>query len=927
MADPIITADLAAVPEPNATPAAVSAAGGRYVLGAEIACGGMGVVYRATDTAFGREVAVKVLRDRYAPDSGTARRFADEARITGQLQHPGIPPAHDLGVLPDGRPFLAMKLIKGATLDQLLKGRPNPAADRGRFVAVFEQVCQAIAYAHAHGVIHRDLKPSNVMVGSFGEVQVMDWGLAKVLAAREPEGSRDPEETQALATEIRGLRDADRAATQAGSVLGTPAFMPPEQALGAVGKIDARSDVFGLGAILAVILTGKPPFAASSAETSRIRAAQGKLEDCFARLDASGADPELIALCRRCLSPEQADRPADAGEVAAAVAELRAAAEDRAKRAEVRRARAAVRAAEERKRRRVQLVLGGVVLASVLTGGTAAAWLWWRADRAFARVTDEQAKTVAALSAAEKAQEKTLDALRKLTNEMVGDHLAQQPTLSDRERLFLRDVLRLWEEAADARDDTPRALALRAEGAFRVGSIHSRLSDWAAAVPAARRAVELYGLLAAAEPTVPDYQLALATARGQLAHALIGTGFPAEAAAEYRAALAVLERLVVDHPGVLAYLHELGRTHLNLGVHQFNVHRALPQAEAEYRAALALFERLVAAQPTAQYRFSLSFAQDNLGQVLSATKRPDEAEAAFRAALTVRRELAAAYPSVSTYRIWIAHTHNNLGMVFRKAGRWADAEVEHRAALAVQRQLAAEYPAVPLRRVSVANTLDDLVTLFGEAGRWADAEAEYRAARAARRELVTSYPDTQQYQVDMAGSLHRFIRVQIARKEFAAAAALLTEAQPLLLAALKANPQHPGYRRFCHTHLSTACNVLTHLGDHAGLAATAAELIQLNFLPARDRYEAACYLARCVPLAERDDRLPGPDRQPLARQYADRAMGYLQDAVRHGYQDAGRLKAEPDLEPLRSRGDFQQLLDGVQRQTPPPEVAPAPRER
>ena len=158
--------------ESATTVAAPPPTAGRYTLGPEIARGGMGAVYRATDTAFSREVAVKVLHDKYAPDSFTARRFADEARITGQLQHPGIPPVFDLGTLPDGRPFLAMKLIKGQTLDDLLKSRPDPAADRGRLVASFEQMCQAVAYAHAHHVLHRDLKPANVMVGGYGEVQV-----------------------------------------------------------------------------------------------------------------------------------------------------------------------------------------------------------------------------------------------------------------------------------------------------------------------------------------------------------------------------------------------------------------------------------------------------------------------------------------------------------------------------------------------------------------------------------------------------------------------------------------------------------------------------------------------------------------------------------------------------------------------------------
>src|SRR5262249_21174810 len=199
-------------------PAGVSNPAARYLLGEEIARGGMGVVHRATDTVLGREVAVKVLQEKYAADFGAARRFADEARITGQLQHPNIPAVHDLGVLPDGRPFLAMKLIKGDTLDELLTRRTNPAEGRGRLVAAFQQVCQAVAYAHAHDVIHRDLKPANVMVGAFGEVQVMDWGLAKVLGAR-PEERTDADATTAPTT-VRSLRESDDMFTEAGSVLG-----------------------------------------------------------------------------------------------------------------------------------------------------------------------------------------------------------------------------------------------------------------------------------------------------------------------------------------------------------------------------------------------------------------------------------------------------------------------------------------------------------------------------------------------------------------------------------------------------------------------------------------------------------------------------------------------------------------------------------
>src|SRR5438132_632581 len=216
----------------------------------------MGVVYRARDTALGRDVAVKLLAERYPADSPAAQRFLSEARITGQLQHPGIPAVHRVGTLAAGRPFLAMKLIKGSTLEALLKQRTDPSAERGRLLAIFEAVCQAVGYAHAHRVIHRDLKPANVMVGAFGEVQVMDWGLAKVLGEETPATAEAlaAEETRAW-TQVSPTPETGPH-TQAGSLVGTPAFIPPEQAVGEIERVNERSDVFGLGALLAMILTG-----------------------------------------------------------------------------------------------------------------------------------------------------------------------------------------------------------------------------------------------------------------------------------------------------------------------------------------------------------------------------------------------------------------------------------------------------------------------------------------------------------------------------------------------------------------------------------------------------------------------------------------------------------------------------------------------
>ena len=389
--------------EPTVTP--LSPPG--YELLDEIGHGGMGVVYRARDTALDRDVAVKLLSNQYPADSPAAQRFLSEARITGQLQHPGIPAVHQVGTLADGRPFLAMKLIKGSTLETLLKYRPDPSEDRGRLLAIFEAVCQAVGYAHAHRVIHRDLKPANVMVGAFGEVQVMDWGLAKVLGEETP-ASLDAgaaEETQAW-TQVSPAPESG-SYTQAGSLIGTPAFIPPEQAGGEIERVNERSDVFGLGALLTVIVTGRPPYVGETFESVRVQALRGKLEDCFAGLDACGAEPELVVLCKKCLAFEPADRPADAGAVAAAVAGLRAAADERARQAELDRVQAEgetrealARAAEQRRRRRILLRATGIIALVFLVGFALVAWQW---QQALVAQRGEAAQRAIALEEADRA--------------------------------------------------------------------------------------------------------------------------------------------------------------------------------------------------------------------------------------------------------------------------------------------------------------------------------------------------------------------------------------------------------------------------------------------------------------------------------------------------------------------------------------------
>ncbi len=324
----------------------------RVQLLGEIARGGMGVVLKGRDPDLGRDLVVKVLLQSHKDKPDLVRRFVEEAQIGGQLQHPGMVPVYELGAFGDRRPYFTMKLVKGQTLAEMLAGRESATDDLPWFLGIFEQVCQTMAYAHSRDVIHRDLKPSNVMVGSFGEVEVMDWGLAKVLpkggVIDDAAAGKVAAHETVIAT-ARVLSDSDL--SQAGSVMGTPAYMAPEQARGEGEVVDRRADVFALGSILCEVLTGQPAFTGRSAGEIHRKAAVGDLAEAVARLDACGADGELTALARACLAREPEDRLPQAAAVADRITAYLAGVQEKLRAAEIGRATEQTRAEEEAKRR------------------------------------------------------------------------------------------------------------------------------------------------------------------------------------------------------------------------------------------------------------------------------------------------------------------------------------------------------------------------------------------------------------------------------------------------------------------------------------------------------------------------------------------------------------------------------------------------
>jgi serine/threonine-protein kinase len=227
-------------------------AGTRYEALGVLGRGGMSTVFRAWDRELEREVALKVMSAAAGGD-GAVARLRNEARVLARLEHPGLVPVHDVGTLPDGRVFYVMRLVRGRRLDEHARQeRSLPALLR-----LFERVCEAVAFAHAQGVLHRDLKPANVMVGPFGEVLVLDWGLAKLVepGAPPPPAGFPPGETTGE-THAAALADAPTR-TQRGTVLGTPGYMAPEQARGEVERLDQRADVYALGALLRFLLEAR----------------------------------------------------------------------------------------------------------------------------------------------------------------------------------------------------------------------------------------------------------------------------------------------------------------------------------------------------------------------------------------------------------------------------------------------------------------------------------------------------------------------------------------------------------------------------------------------------------------------------------------------------------------------------------------------
>jgi len=756
--------------------------------------GGLGAVFVALDSELNREVALKQILDSHAHDPASRQRFLLEAEVTGGLEHPGIVPVYGLGTHGDGRPFYAMRFIRGDTLKEAIDRFHNEKAlknDAGRrllelrkLLHRFTDVCNAIDYAHSRGVLHRDIKPANIVVGRYGETLVVDWGLAKATGKSDPSAG----ERTLMPSSASGSSE-----TLPGSALGTPAYMSPEQAEGDLDRLSARSDVYSLGATLYCVLTGRPPFTGDVVDV--ISAVQRGDFRPPRQLD-SNIDPALEAVCLKAMALRPADRYPTPRALAEDV-EKWAADEpvtawrepvSRRTRRWARRNRTAVTAAS------VALVAGVVGLAAVLAVQTKAKaelarslFNETKANRELAAANAELGRSQAAVQARfdlavdairtfhtgvsedfllkEEKFKELRDRLLKSASDFYGKLAALLGRDSDRaSRLALlqanfdvaeltadvgrpedalaahRNVLAAREALASEPGSGDEAKADVGRSLIAVGSLLNSVGKTAEAEAAYRAAEQRLAGPTGSAPPDAAVRAALASCRSQLGGLLYSTGHTANALSILRLARAELSALAAAAGATDSTRSDLAQSINLLGTLLWKTGQP-SEAEAEYRSAIAIRQKLADHNPgIAQFRSSLSASHYNLGLLLLDTVKSAEAEAEIRAALVIDQRLADDNPAVTYFRNSLANGHSYLGYLLWKTGKAEEAAAAFRKSLAIEQRLAAENPSITDFANRLAYSHRMLGTLLADAGSASEAEVEYRKALAIQQNLSGAYP-------------------------------------------------------------------------------------------------------------------------------------------------------------------------------------------
>ena len=602
----------------------------RYQVVSLYAKGGLGEVFLAEDTEIRRQVALKKIHPQFAHDPRNLSRFLREAEITGSLEHPGVVPIYGLGITPDGAPFYAMRLIKGETLHEAIRryhqGGKSGESKSDRRLALrlllrrFQDICNAVAFAHSRGVIHRDLKPANIMLSDYGQTLVIDWGLARVTGSKD--GSATDEERNVP------VQPGETALTQMGSVVGTPAYMSPEQAAGRQDQLSPASDVYSLGATLFVLLTGRPPLEGTNLRDVLRKVELGEVPSPH-QLDSEVPLP-LNAICTKAMAFDPKDRYPAALDLAGEI-EHWLADEPVSAYAEPFTARSARWARQHR-----PLVTGVAAATSVgiLALALSTAWL------ATANRKLEEANT-AEKTAKQEAQEQETKAKANflLARESVNRYLKRA---SENRRLKDAGLAKLRKELLDE------------AGEFYKQFIRERTDD-------------------------PTLETELSQAYLQAAKIETETGSAARAIERYQETREYIKKLEAAHPGDLTLQTDWAFCTVNLGLLSRSIDR-IDDAGRYYQEALEKLEPLLATYPDNSALLNrLAGTYKSMASLYRAQSNYPAAIKSIESARGLFEQLTAAHPDNGAYADSLAGSWSNLGLMQRDQGNHQGAVASLRA--------------------------------------------------------------------------------------------------------------------------------------------------------------------------------------------------------------------------------------------------------
>jgi tetratricopeptide (TPR) repeat protein len=755
--------------------------GGGYDLLEEIGRGGMGVVYKAHQKVPSRLVALKVIRAGWLASRAEVQRFRAEAEAAASLDHPNIVPVYEVGEH-DGQPFFSTKLVEGGSLaGQPYRYREDPKG-AARLVAT---VARAVHHAHQRGILHRDLKPSNVLLDGEGRPHVTDFGLAKRL-------------------------EGDGSLTESGALVGTPSYMAPEQAAGLKGAVTTATDVYGLGAVLYALLTGRPPFRADTAVHTLLLVRERDPEPPR-RLNA-GVDTDLETICLKSLHKDPPRRYGSAEALAEDLERWLAGEPIQARRT----------GSWERlgKWVRRRPALAGLVVVSVLAVMALLGGLVWHnaqlqeaARREHLAAEGERQQAEQARIQRDQAREErewAHQAVDNMYTEVAEKWLEQKPRLQPLQRQFLEKALRYYQRFAQEPGTSPQERLATAEAYRRVADIRGKLGDHHQAIEAYRQGKSVLEELDAAFPNSPEHQARLALVNTHLGIALAATGAYPEAKVEEDRAVRLLDQLVLKDPASAATRRALVKALGNLGnVHADGLNQPR-EAEEAYSEALRHLQQLTTESPdNLTYQRDRLATYHNLGKLYHNTRRPVEAVKAFQKAREIGEGLVAHQPRDPEFRVVLADSCSALGLVQLNNGvQSAEVEKPLRRSEGLLKTLVDEFPDMPEYREILALTQNNLGNCLSRAGRDREAEEAYRDALNVKEGMMKAFPQVPVYREDVVQACNNLTLFLREAHRLPEAREINRRAQEVAEQLVKDFPADRAFRgdlARCHQRLAEVC--------------------------------------------------------------------------------------------------------------------------